>query len=455
MAIGILKAGVNANDATASTGQDVADTVNSLLGFEINELAFQPSVIQPTVTVSAGGAATTITGSVRIQPMKFASDATKFQVVNDPNFRISGIPQGKLIIDAADCARPDFLTNGSATASRWNPTYEFTHTGQQLEIYVRALASTIKYRIWVNGRPVTTAMQTISTAAGQRHRILVDFGSVGTRDLRFEMWEHEFAGVFVETFGSITAAQVARKKLAIMSDSTGAGANGPIRMEVWPWYACGYLNFDYINLSIGGSGYVSSPSFQTRLQDVIDANPDYLIVAGGQNDKAGSTTDEIMSAFKLFCDSVASALPNCKIIVGGAHMTTQNADATGASLEVALSAECAVRGYPFLSQRNPTGLLSAMPAWANGVAYKFGDQIKQSELPFVCTVEHTSSGSFDATKFRCSAVFSGTGKVGTTAGNGNFDICMTSDGVHHSAAGHALLGMAYAQQVCNKVNREA
>lgn len=32
MAIGILKAGVNANDVTASTGKDVADTVNSLLG---------------------------------------------------------------------------------------------------------------------------------------------------------------------------------------------------------------------------------------------------------------------------------------------------------------------------------------------------------------------------------------------------------------------------------------
>lgn len=447
MAIGLLTAGASATDPLGSTGQDVVDTVNAVFKSAADWNAFLPSQLQPTVTVSAAGAATTITNSVKIQPMKLASDATKFQVVNDPCYRISGIPQGKLIIDAADCARPDFLTSGSATASRWNPIYEFTHTGQQFEIYVRALSTSVKYRIWINGRPMTTAMQSIAAAAGNRFRILVDFGSVGTRDIKFEMWEHEFSGVFVETFGSITATHINRKKFAIMSDSTGAGANGPVRMETWPWWASGYLGFDYINLAIGGSGYISAPSFQSRLQDVIDSAPDYLFVAGGQNDKAGSSTADIMTAFRLLCDSVASALPNCKIIVGGVHMVSQNADATGAALELALRTECATRGYPFISQRDQSSQLANLPAWANAVAYKFGDQIKQNDLPFVCHTEHTSSGSFDATKFRCSAVFSGTGRFGSTAGNGNFDICMSSDSVHHSLAGHELLGRAYANQI--------
>jgi lysophospholipase L1-like esterase len=382
--------------------------------------------------------------------MKLASDATKFQVDGDPNFRISGVVQGKLIVDAADCARPDFLTNGSATASRWNPIYEFTHSGQQFEFFVRALASSIKYRIWVNGSPLTYSMQLISSTAGQRFRILVDFGSVAVRDIRFEMWEHEFAGVFVEPFGSICAAKYSRKKFAVISDSTGAGANGPIRMEAWPWHATSYLGVDYINLSIGGSGYISAPSFQSRLQDVIDSNPDYLFVAGGQNDKGGNTTAAIMDAFRLFCDSVTAALPNCKIIVGGVHMTTQNADAAGAPLEAALKAECLARGYPFVSQRDPQGIVDELPAWANGVDYKFGDQIQQNSLPFVCITEHTSSGSFNAANFRCSALFSGTGRVGATAGNGNLDICMTNDAVHFSAVGHELQGLAYAQQIADK-----
>ena len=426
---------------------DLASAVNSLFA---DPLAFQVSVIQPTVTVSAAGAATSIPSSVRIQPMKSLTDATKFQVVEDPNYRISGVTAGKLIVDAADCARPDFLTNGSATASRWNPYYEFTHTGQQFEFFVRALATSIKYRIWVNGKPLTLAMQSFAATAGQRFRILVDFGSIGVRDIRFEMWEHEFGGVFVEPFGSITAASYDRKSFAVISDSTGAGANGPNRMEVWPWFAAGYLGMDYINLSIGGSGYIAAPSFQSRLQDVIDAAPDYLFVAGGQNDKAGNTTEAIMDAFKLFCDSVEAELPATKIIVGGVHMTTQNLDTTGAPLEAALRAECSLRGYPFISQRDPQNLVATLPAWANGVAYKFGDQIKQNELPFVCTIEHTSSGSFNAANFRCSAVFSGTGRVGATAGNGNLDICMTSDAVHFSAEGMMIQGINYAEQISVK-----
>lgn len=435
-----------------STVGDVATAVNGLiddLGF--NPLALQVSEIQPTVTVSAAGAATSISGSVRYTPMKMLGDPTKFEVDKDPLFKVIGVAKGKLSVDAADIARPDMLTGGTPQAARWRPYVEFVHTGQQFEIFIRVLAASTKYRLWVNGRPVTSAMQTITGAAGNRFRILVDFGSIGTRAIRFEMVEFSFAGVFTEAFGSVCAANSEAKRIAFMSDSTGAGASGVSSAEAWPWYASMYLGLDCYNLSIGGSGYIASPSFQSRLQDVIDSNPDYLFVAGGQNDKAGNTTEAIMNAFRLFCDSVQAALPSCKIIVGGVHMTTQNNDATGAPLETALKAECLARGYPFISQRDPQDIVASLPAWANGVAYKFGEQLQQNNLPFVCITEHTSSGSFNAANFRCSALFSGTGRVGATAGNGNLDICMTNDAVHFSAVGHELQALSYAHQIADKV----
>lgn len=443
---------VQLGDQRDSDAVDIALSVNKLSSsLDFNSLAFQVSVIQPTVAVSAAGAGTSIPSSVRIQPMKSLTDATKFQVVGDPNYRIFGVPSNKAILDSGDIFRCDFLTGGNAQAARWRPYVEFSHTGQQFELFVRSTGTTTKFRIWVNGKPLTSTMQTITTAAGQRHRILVDFGSVGVRDIRFEMVEWSFGGVFVEPFGSITAAGYDKKSFAVISDSTGAGASGVNAFEAWPWLAANYLGMDCANLSIGGSGYIAAPSFQSRLQDVIDANPDYLFITGGQNDKAGNTTEAIMDAFRLFCDSVEAALPPTKIIVGGVHMTTQNVDATGAPLEAALRAECLLRGYPFISQRDPQNLVATLPVWANGVSYKFGDQIKQNDLPFVCTVEHVSSGSFNAANFRCSAVFSGTGRVGATAGNGNLDICMTSDGVHFSAEGMMIQGINYAEQVGAKV----
>lgn len=437
-----------AGDNNDSSPLDVKLAVNQLAQkINFDALAFQISSVVPTVTVSAAGAASSIPSSVRIQPMKKVGDATKFQIDGDPNFRISSLPSSKSLLDSADIIRADFLTGGSPQAARWRPYVEFTHTGQQFELYFRATGTSTKYRIWVNGKPLTATMQTVAGAAGNRFRILVDFGAVGVRDIRFEMVEFSFGGVFVEPFGSITATNYKRKKFAVMSDSTGAGANGVSAFEAWPWLTANYLGMDCINLSIGGSGYIASPAYITRLQDVIDANPDYLLVAGGQNDKAGNTTQAIVDAFNAFCDAVNANVPNCKIIVGGVHMTTQNADTTGAPLESALIVESSARRLPFISERDPEGILQQLSAWANGVAYKFGDMINQNSLPFICHTEHTSSGSFDATKFRCAALFSGTGRVGTAAGNGNFDICMSNDGVHFSIDGMSIQGISYAQQI--------
>jgi hypothetical protein len=214
MSIKKLVAGAKGSSGN-SKGSDIVDTVNALVeryNLELDLNVFNLSIIQPTVTVSAAGAATSIPNSARIQPMMNTGDATKFQVDGDPNFRFSGVVSSKTILDSSDIMRCDFLTGGSPQAARWRPYVDFTHTGQRFELFIRSTGTSTRYRIWVNGRPVTAAMQNITTTAGSRHRILVDFGSVGVRDIRFEMFEWSFGGVFVEPFGSITAQDSSRKK---------------------------------------------------------------------------------------------------------------------------------------------------------------------------------------------------------------------------------------------------
>lgn len=442
----ILKGLPNTPGAPAGYG-DLASAVNSL---KVDNLAFQVSVIQPTVTVSAAGAATSIPNSVRIQPMRSLTDASKFQVDNDPNFRIVSVPSSKTFVDASDIMRTEHLIGGTPQAARWRPYVEFSHIGQRFELFLRSTGTNTEFRIWVNGKPLTATMQNISTTGGARHRILVDFGAIGARDIRFEMQEFSFGGVFVEPFGSITAANYDKKKMAFIGDSLAAGANDVNPFESWPYLASNYLGMDCINLAIGGSGFIAAPSFQSRLQDVIDANPDYLVVSGGWNDLAGSSTQVITNACITFIDSVVSALPNCKIIVCGIHMNNQNDYPAATALELSLQSFSASRGYPFISQRDPENIIASLPVWVNGFAYKFGDTLKQNGLPFTCHTEHTSSGSFDATKFRCSALFSGTGRVGATQNNGNLDICLSSDTIHFTAEGMMIQGLNYAEQIAIK-----
>lgn len=412
----------------------------------------------PSISLSASGAATSITNGVRIQPKMIDGSISLFDPENDPHFSALGAAPGKLIVDASDIVRSVHLTGGSAQSARWRVMWEWQHTGRYIEIYARALSGTTKYRIWATdpatGRvlPTTTEFISSATSTGQRYRIVIDFGSVGTRVMRYEPEEMYFGGVWIEPSGSVTRTAQRRARLGVMSDSTGAGANSIGPNAGWPHVAAHYLDMDCFNLSIGGSGYIAAPSFISRLQDVIDANLDYLVIAGGQNDKAHHSTDAILAAASEFITAVQRNCPTTRVILGGIHMQSDNNDATGIPLEAGLKLLAAQKHIPFISQRDPMGLLETTQAWAPSTAYIDGSTVVYQGLVWVCRVLHTSGGSWDKTKWRATSFLSGTGKVGATVGDGNADAFMGSDGVHYSTAGHAAQGLWYAQQILRAIN---
>ncbi|MCP2047869.1 UNVERIFIED_ORG: lysophospholipase L1-like esterase [Paenarthrobacter nicotinovorans] len=97
------------------------------------------------------------------------------------------------------------------------------------------------------------------------------------------------------------------------------------------------MNWDFIRDGFGGSGYVAKgnqpdqgPSvdqaFQTRLPNLIKADPDVVIIAGGRNDMY-FPIDDVEAAAVKFLSDIRAALPDSKIVtIGGWRWkTTQEA----------------------------------------------------------------------------------------------------------------------------------
>lgn len=260
-----------------------------------------------------------------------------------------------------------------------------------------------------------------------------------------------FGGVVIPPTAMLQRPKGRRQKFGVISDSTGRGAavaqGGASVIEAWPVWCAEHLGLDLFNLSIGGSGYIATPTAISRIADVVAADLDHLVIAFGQNDKAGSTPAEITTAAQSLIDAVKAQSPRTRIYLGGIHMTSQALDVKNEPLETALRALAAANNIPFISQRDPQNLLATATAWAATNSYIAGEAVKQDGLVWICISDHTSGGSFDATKFRATSLLTGTGRVGTTAGNGNADLYVTSEAVHWTLAGHRAQGLWFAEQL--------
>lgn len=408
----------------------------------------------PTISLLAENDADVVANGIRIMPARLAgSKTTLYDVNGDPHFETIGTPQGKVTVDAGDLARTAMLIGGDAQAARWPAAWAFECDAARFDVYIRALSTDIRFRLWVldkaSGRwlPHSVNPQNLTVVTSTRYRIKVDFGTSEPRTIMWQTFDPYFGGIIVPPTATVQRPKRRRQRFGVISDSTGRGASGVGVIESWPFWCAEYLDMDYWNLSIGGSGYIAAPSYQSRLQDVIDAELDYLVIAGGQNDKAGNTPVAITDAARTFIQAVKTASPRTRLFLGGIHMTTQALDVKNEPLETSLRALSVSEGIPFISLRDPRNILSTTPAWAATTAYLMGEVVSFNGLTWICVSAHTSTTTFDATKFRATSFLTGTGKVGTTVGNGNADIIMGSDGVHYSLDGHKNQGLWYAEQL--------
>ena len=144
----------------------------------------------------------------------------------------------------------------------------------------------------------------------------------------------------------------------------------------------------------GGSGYVNPSTWEpfggaTRLDYLLAAVPDAVLVIGGGNDSA-YTDAQVETAATAFWVAVRAGLPNATLY--GTFLHRPPAAAKAAAIQAAAAA--------------------ARATWIDASGW-----------------------------------VTGTGYVGAEAGDGNADVYVSADGVHPSAAGNAYLGVRLAHAI--------
>lgn len=424
----------------------------------INVLAPHPN--PPTVTVAAGSS-TTITGGIRIGLKR--ANSTTIDTVNDPHFDYPGARPGKITVFSTDKAYASYLTGGTSQNRRdyWRCRTTYSGAGV-LQWVVQARTTTLSYRVWVDGMPVTVDQQKFTATAGSNYLITVDFGTVqlGPRTIELEVNDPTFGGAFIAPTDSLSRYRSPRAVMVGFGDSHTAGANGVGVGDTWLTWAARILGLDPANMAIGGSGFFASNTngadFRQRvLPDVVTMNPDIVVFPGGYND-VGATTTPSTAALGAEATAVYGLLrqnlPNAVIIPAGPLWQTQVVSATAKAQDDAQRAAAVTNNLPYISFIDPAGLMAAgatpPPAWAASTAYGVGDVVTSGNNAWKAKTAHTSGTTFSgSTNWRALSFITGTGKSSAVVGDGNADVIVSSDGIHMTPQGHKIAGYFMATEI--------
>lgn len=359
-----------------------------------------PSVMATPPTIGALATSSAIAGGVPFTTL--ISPAVNGSGVTTNIFRVYGT--GNPV--QYGLGNPDniFTTYRSVTTtlSATSPfRVAFMFDGTTLEFLFKG--STGAYRIRVNGQLVTASSNAI-TATGAYYRLPVTFATREQRLLEFEGYGLPFAGVIVGPNDTVWQPQGRGPRCIIVGDSytEGTGATGSA-VTGWAKTFADMMDWpDVFNSGVGGTGYLATGAsgrvkFRDRLTaDVINWNPDIVIVAGGCNDNAASAS-ALQTEVDLVFSTLRTALPLAQLICVG----------------------------PFF----PGGLAATyLPVQTS---------IFAGAQPYVLGTIDTAVAPW----------FTGTGKVGATTGSGNSDLYISSDGTHPTQAGHDYMGQRMAEGV--------
>jgi len=274
----------------------------------------------------------------------------------------------------------------------------------------RVGGASVYYRVLVDGRFVSKTPD--QTSATNYEYIVVDFSSVA-KMRRIEV-ELLVAGGGLRSIDllpnyRITAPQRANVRAAFYSDSYGAGTGVNLGGQAIPRVMADLLGIDDIwDLSLGGTGYETAGEawvFEDHVDDIATCSPDLLIIAGGTNDPADSTT--LSASVSSFLTAARAQAPLCPILVLGPWSKNTGPASGIVSIEGKVSAAVEAMSDPRMA------FIPVSPVASSSLSWVFG-----------------------------------TGRTGATAGNGNADIYMGglngSDGSHPNAAGHEYIGRSAA-----------
>lgn len=269
-------------------------------------------------------------------------------------------------------------TYGKQTISTIGPldmpyAAEWDMTGAEAGL-VLIRTGTIRYRIFVDGKPVTAEAQTWTEAVTANYPYILKFvwGTAATRRVRVEIINAGIVGVDRPAGATITKPAPTAPTLAIYGDSWVEGTleAGDVRLDAMAWLTGRILDAPtYVN-GYGGTGYINGNAAtparhygaEDRISRVIAAAPKVIVVFGTINDNGVTDKTTVTTAAAALYSRIATDLPGTKVIVVGPE-SYNNASNTGAAN---LANRDAVKAAA-LAAPNVVGFIDPMAeAWVTG-----------------------------------------------------------------------------------------
>lgn len=261
-------------------------------------------------------------------------------------------------------------TKNSINAS-WTATpfaVEFDYYGTGFNVIFHDTNGQPRFWLWVDGQPVTSAYSlpgSYTPSTGNRAFFNVTFDNVGDntarwRRIRLYLINAKFGGIKIGVNDAVAATRLSYPKIAWLGDSwtegvTGTGF-GTDLLNTTPQLVNQLLGLGPpIVAGQGSTGYMSNGGANkatfgdsTRIDPLVAANPDALVIWGTINDDAYTDTQVQNAAFALY-SSLQRQLPQTKLLVVGVQSRGGKGTAQNRANNLGIKAACAAANVPFLS----------------------------------------------------------------------------------------------------------
>lgn len=292
----------------------------------------------------------------------------------------------------------------------------FDYDGRNLEFVFAGGGG--RYRLSVVGEGYESRNGNALLPDGSYHIARYDFGTARKRQILVDL--PQFVGIFKDPAATISTTSLGpRPRVVTLGDSftEGTGAGAPFTS--FNEHLGNYLRWEVIPSGWGGTGYTADYSgagrtkFRTRLQrDVINQNPDVVILTGGINDSSGYVPGFISAEITGILEDIAAYEPNLPVVVLGPFWPN---------------------GRPIA---NVVGIRDELRVAADAWGHLFIDNLG-GPYPYTGNdADYVNTGWI-----------TGTGDAGVHVGDGNADIYTSADGTHPTQEGHDFLALKIAEAI--------
>lgn len=335
------------------------------------------------------------------------------------------------------------------------------HTGTAIEfLFTEQNANGSKFWIYVDGAPLTPTEEPGNPAgAGESIALKLTFDTYSRRRITVHTDStNGFIGIATGINDTVIAAP-ALPRVAFVGDSFMDGSSSSPKLRALSFDLTRLLDVNGLQAGIGGTGYTSGGydglhqfDNDSRISELVAFNPELIVVVGSVNDDGNAS---VQSRATTYFAKLATSLPGVPVIVFGPQpssaegtLSTGRAANNAAVRAAAQSASNVLTFFDMLG--TASGVVppnyTSYSAWTKGQLTSYKGSVYEFIADAVDNMGPYTPDTDQHWGLRTYA-YTGTGTVGSPAGDGSRDVLLSSDTVHPTVAGAMALADRIAREI--------